>query len=220
MTKPPKAPTPARDAEDRTRDRSRTEHAILAAARTALIESGFGGWRINALARAAGCDKQLIYRYFGGLDGLAAALGAEVARDLENALSAEPAPAIASYADLVAVLLDALINVLQDYPVMQRIIAWELSETNGLTVSFASARGRVLGAWVAKIKGDFAPPLGIDAPAINAVLIAAVQQMVLSSTSVGGFAGMPLNSAEDWERARRALRRLVISAYGELSGPI
>ncbi|OYW46877.1 MAG: hypothetical protein B7Z08_01585 [Sphingomonadales bacterium 32-68-7] len=213
------SPKAARDTEDRTRDRSRTEDAILRAARRVLIESGFAGWGVNALARAAGCDKQLIYRYFGGLDGLAEALGTEVAHDLEAALSEVRAPPVTSYAGLVAAMLEALLQVLRSHPVMQRIIAAELSEASSLTAPFAEARGRALGAWVAKIKGDFAPPHGVDAPAINAVLIAAVQQMVLSSASVGGFAGMPLAEAEDWERLRRTLRRLVVSAYADPCAP-
>jgi AcrR family transcriptional regulator len=67
-------------AEDRqTRNRARTEAAILAAAEMLLAERGFTAFGVNAIARAAGCDKQLIYRYFGGLDGLAEAIGRKLA---------------------------------------------------------------------------------------------------------------------------------------------
>lgn len=201
------------DPEDRTRDRSRTEEAILAAARSVLVEKGFGGWGVNAIARAAGCDKQLIYRYYGGLDGLAEALGTQIALETEAALAAVCAPHVASYAELMAALIDAQLHVLRSHPVMQRMIAWELSEANALTRAFAEARSRALISWFAELKGDFAAPAGIDAPAINAVMIAAVQQMVLSSASIGGFAGMPLQDTADWERLRATIRRLVFAAY-------
>lgn len=204
---------PAAEAEDRTRDRSRTEEAILNAARSVLVEKGFGGWGVNGIARAAGCDKQLIYRYYGGLDGLAEALGTQVAQETEAALAALPAPAVDSYGALVAALIDAQIHVLRSHPVMQRIIAWELSEANALTRAFAEARSRALTAWFAQVKGDFAAPPGVDAPAINAVMIAAVQQMVLSAASIGGFAGMPLAEPADWERLRSAIRRLILASY-------
>lgn len=69
-------------------------------------------------------------------------------------------------------------------------------------------------AWFARVKGDFAAPPGADAPAINAEMIAAVQQMVLSAASIGGFAGMPLAEPSDWERLRSAIRHLVLTAYG------
>lgn len=206
-----KTPPPT---EDRTRDRSRTEHAIIAAARAVLVEKGFGGWGVNAIARAAQCDKQLIYRYFGGLDGLAEALGTEIARETVQALAAVPAPTVTSYGELVAALVDAQIQVLRSHPVMQRMIAWELSEANALTRAFADARSHALINWVAAIKGDFAAPSGVDAPAINAVLVAAVQQMVLSSTAVGAFAGMPLKDPADWDRLRATVRQLAITIYG------
>jgi AcrR family transcriptional regulator len=200
--------------DDRTRDRARTEEAILAAARNVLVEKGFGGWGVNAIARAAGCDKQLIYRYYGGLDGLAEALGTEIARETERALAAVPIPELTSYAELVASLINAQVAVLSSHPVMQRIIAWELSEPNELTRAFAAARSRALMAWFSGIKGDFTPPTGVDAPAINAVMIAAVQQMVISSAATGGFAGMPLETPTDWGRLRSTIRYLVLAAYG------
>jgi AcrR family transcriptional regulator len=84
-------PAPAPEPDDRTCDRTRIEEAIIAAARAMLVEKGFGGWGVNAIARAAGCDKQLIYRYFGGLDGLAEALGVAIAEETESALASLPA---------------------------------------------------------------------------------------------------------------------------------
>ena len=187
---------------------------ILAAARAVLVEKGFGGWGINAIARAAGCDKQLIYRYFGGLDGLAEALGTEIASETEAALAAVPAPQVGSYPELIAALIDAQLQILRGNPVMQRIIAWELSEASALTHAFAEARSRALTGWFARIRGDFTAPPGVDAPAINAVLVAAVQQMVLSAASIGGFAGMPLSNPADWERLSQTIQHLVLAAYG------
>ena len=82
------------------RDRPRTEALIRAAARDVLAETGFQGFGVNAVARRAGCDKQLIYRYFGGLEGLVDAIGADLATWLEDSLAAAPTPAPASYAQL------------------------------------------------------------------------------------------------------------------------
>lgn len=213
MIDPATASQAAESVPDRTRDRTRTEEAILASARDVLVEKGFSAWGVNAIARAAGCDKQLIYRYFGGLDGLAEALGTDVARAIEAALSVAPAQPAASYAELVARLLEALVEVLRGNPLMQRIIAWELSEPNALTHSFAQARSRALADWISRIRGELTPPLGIDAPAINAVLIAAVQQLVLAGAATGNFAGLPLREDEDWDRVRLAIRSLAIAAY-------
>lgn len=200
--------------DDRQRDRQRTALSIVAAGKTVLAEQGFGGWGVNAIARVAGCDKQLIYRYFDGLDGLAAAIGQDVAAELVAALSNGPISKPQSYAELVAMLLDEFFEVLRANPVMQRIIAWEMSASNPLTVRFAMARGEALGTWVAKARGSLTPPTAIDAPAINAGLIAAVQHLVLSGGANGSFAGMPLAEDADWNRARNAIRQLVFAVYG------
>lgn len=201
--------------EGRTRDRSRTALAILAAARSVLVGEGFAGLGVNAVARSAGCDKQLIYRYFGGLGGLAESLGDEVARDLARALADRSATSPASYAELVADLLEALIDVLRGDPALARLIAWELAESNDLTRAFAEARSRVLRAWIARARGDLAPPPGIDAAAVNAVLIAALQQMVLAGAAYGAFAGLPLQTPADWLRLKSAIRALAMAAYRE-----
>ena len=52
------------------RDRQKTESGIREAARRILHGEGFEGWGVNAIARAAGIDKVLIYRYFDSLEGL------------------------------------------------------------------------------------------------------------------------------------------------------
>ena len=50
----------------------RSETQLIEAVSTIITEEGFSKIGINKIARTAGCDKVLIYRYFGGLDGLIA----------------------------------------------------------------------------------------------------------------------------------------------------
>src|SRR6185295_11786660 len=75
------------DEDTPTRDRAASERALVAAAVEVLADAGFRSFGVNAVARAAGLDKQLIYRYFGGLEGLVAAVGEEVAARLGRRLS-------------------------------------------------------------------------------------------------------------------------------------
>ena len=60
-----------------SRDRFATRAALLNAAASIIASHGLPQLGVNSLAHAANCDKVLIYRYFGGLDGVLAALGAE-----------------------------------------------------------------------------------------------------------------------------------------------
>ncbi len=53
-----------------TRSRLQTEQRILDAVGSILLDQGYPAVGVNAIARQAGCDKVLIYRYFGGFDEL------------------------------------------------------------------------------------------------------------------------------------------------------
>lgn len=57
---------PARTA----RDPERTRAAILAAATAEFTAKGLTGARVDAIAKAAGANKRMIYHYFGDKDGL------------------------------------------------------------------------------------------------------------------------------------------------------
>lgn len=194
----------------RTRDRARTEAAILAAAKAQLAEAGFQAFGINAVARRAGCDKQLIYRYYGGLDGLAAAVGERLgARDTSPPAQSPPQ----SYGELTERLLLAFLEQFRGDRLAQRVAAWEVAERSPLVDRLAAARAEALGRWMEEARGGLTPPPGIDAPAINALLIGAIQQLVLASSTMGSFAGLPLSEDRNWIRARLALRGLIRGVY-------
>ena len=50
---------------------------ILEAVGAMIMRDGLASIGVNALAREAGCDKVLIYRYFGDLDGVYAGFAAK-----------------------------------------------------------------------------------------------------------------------------------------------
>lgn len=196
-----------------TRDRQGTEEGIVEAAKLVLAEEGFSAFGVNAIARRAGCDKQLIYRYFGGLDGLVDAIGKDLA-DLFQQLMDEPGDsATATYAAFVEHLVLALLGAFRRSDLLLRIAAWEVLDPSPVTRRLAEARGRALGAWIQTRRGSLTVPEGIDSGAINAVLIAAVQHLALSARAVGGFSGVALASDADWNRIEGTLRTLVRTIY-------
>ncbi len=199
----------------RPRDRGATERSILEAAKLVLAEEGFQSFGINAIARRAQCDKQLIYRYFAGLEGLVEASGIELASKLTHDLhqiSAAHRPD--SYGALMKVLLLGLLDLLRGDKIMQQTIAWELAAPSPLLSRLIAARSQALSTWMHHMRGDLTPPPGADAPAINAALIAAAQHLVLSASASGAFAGMMIKTEADWRRVRDTLATLVDGAYG------
>jgi AcrR family transcriptional regulator len=205
---------PADPPAPRTRNRDETRAAILRAAQELLAEEGFSSFGVNALARGSGFDKQLVYRYFGGLDGLIDALGEAlagwVATRMEPVLAKDPGP---GYGDLIEAVLLAYLDALKGDSLMQRLVAWELSDPSPQVSRLADQRAQGLGELVARLRGGRMPPPGVDAPAVNAVLIAAVQHLVLAGATAGRFTGMPLATEADWDRAKATLGRLIRAVY-------
>ena len=145
-------PTPA---TPRPRDREATGKALVEAARQTLAEGGFQEFGVNAVARRAGCDKQLIYRYFGGVDGLVDAIGAEIADDLRRGL--QPLAALGrpgSYRELIERMLLGFLQTLRDDPLMQKIMAWEIASPSPRVQRLTLARSRSMMIWVAESRGD------------------------------------------------------------------
>ncbi|OWV73676.1 TetR family transcriptional regulator [Rhizobium sp. R339] len=201
--------------ERRVRDRGATERAILAAAKSLLAAEGFQNFGINAVARRAGCDKQLIYRYYGGLDGLVEAIGADLGNWVRDRIPEDTGGMfLLTYGDLMERLALLLLDALRSDPLMRRILAWEISENTEQVRRLSEARSKALALWLERMRGSLAPPKGVDTAAINAVIIAAIQHLVLAGAAGGQCAGLALKTPKDWEKAATALKRIVRGVYG------
>jgi AcrR family transcriptional regulator len=199
----------------RPRNRDTTASAILDAAAALLAREGFPAFGVNAVAREAGCDKQLIYRYFDGADGLLDALGERLADWV--AVRMRPLEALGrprSYSELMLRMALGFLHALRDDPLVRRLVAWEVAAPTPQVRRLADARGRALAAWMHTQRGGLTAPADCDAPAITALLIGAIQHLVVAAVASGGFAGMRLVDEADWERVRTALRVVIEGAFG------
>lgn len=205
---------PVTQALPRARNRASTEERIINAAIGILSDSGFIGLGINPIAQRAGIDKQLIYRYFGGMDGVIAALGKNLGLWLTDAVEANDCqPIPGTYAELIASLIDTYIVGLRGSPLVQRLLAWELVQPGPALTALEAIRSEAVSTWMTRVKGDLKAPEGVDAPAINALLLAGVHHLVLREASIGRFAGLDLADATGWSRVRAAARSLIFLAY-------
>jgi AcrR family transcriptional regulator len=197
-------------AKDRPRNREETEALIVDAAARVLARDGLTGFGVNAIAREAGADKVLVYRYFGDLEGLAAALG----RRSDLWLGDAPVvPPTASYRDALWILFTAYLRTLRHSDFLRQALIVELSNVPGLSQALARARSEAAQRWFRQAVGARAAPSGVDAPAINAVLIAALHHLALAAASQGLFAGLPLKTPKDWTRVEEAFHALLAAAY-------
>ncbi|MDX2102446.1 MAG: TetR/AcrR family transcriptional regulator [Alphaproteobacteria bacterium] len=211
------APVESNDALGvRRRDRAATEARILDAARRILARDGFLGFGVNALAAEAGCDKKLIGRYFTDLDGVLEALGGALGFWLGDVPEVPPK---GDYGERMAALFQAYATALRADPVLQQILAWELIQPSAVLQRLETVRSRAVALWMARVRGDTAPPPGVDAPAVNAVLLAALHYLTLRQRTLQGFAGLDLASTEGQARIDDAMLAILRLAYSQERSP-
>ncbi len=195
------------------RDREATEARLIDALERVLSRDGVRGLGVNSIAREAGVDKVLIYRYFGDLDGLIEVFGRRL--DLWVGQSARQVAPEGDYATKMQRLLRDYVASLRGNPTLRQILAWELIEATPILRKLDVSRSKAVSAWFAQARGQTAPPAGVDAPAMNTLLLAGMHYLVLREQSIGAFAGMDLKDPVSWTRLEQAAEQLLNCAYGE-----
>jgi AcrR family transcriptional regulator len=205
----------SRERRTAVRDRAATEARILEAARRIIATDGFGALGVNALASEAGCDKKLIARYFDGIDGVVEALGGDLGFWVGTPAT-EAARSAASgegYGERMHLLLKAYASALRSNAVLQRVLAWELVAPSPALTSLERARSIAVGRWMQDARGELVPPAGVDAPAINAVLLAALHYLTLREQTLPTFAGLDIASPAGRARIDAAFEALFSGVF-------
>jgi AcrR family transcriptional regulator len=172
--------SPTSDSEDAlTRDRFATRANIIDSAAALISAHGIAHLGINALADAAKCDKVLIYRYFGGLDGVIEALAAERLLWPRVELAEEESDGDASLADAVLTLVLEEWAALSAGALMLQASSAELSSAGPLGASTSMQRREAHARLVTTLKSQHRVPPYIDLPAILEILSAAVTAFAL-----------------------------------------
>lgn len=189
-----------------TRSRLQTEQKILNAVETLLLEQGYPAVGINSIARQAGCDKVLIYRYFGGFDGLLLAF-AETTQlwwEVDEVMN-ETAEEVANQPlnIYLQTLLKRHASALQAKPVTLEIMAWEMSVQNNLTIALARTRAERGMALIKKIRTHFPQPK-YDIGGILGVFGAAINYLVIRTRK-----SPPQHMKEEWWRLQQTIAKLL-----------
>ena len=190
------------------RSRLLTEQRILDAVGQILLEKGYPAVGVNQIARQAGCDKVLIYRYFGGLDELLLAFAetTELWWEVDEIIteSAEECAAVA-LPDYLETLLNRYVEALETRPLALEIMAWEMSEQNSLTDALAHRRSERGMKLVKRIREYYANP-NIDIGGILGVFGAAINYLVIRTRKQSRQ-----YKTEEWWRLQQTINRLLQS---------
>lgn len=189
------------------RNRPQTEARLRAALARLLAKGGFGALTPTAVAKEAGVDKMLIYRYFGDLPGLveAVARAPDFFPSFEDVCGGDPAALRAMpVAERLAALFGNFATALMQRPGVVEMMVWELVERNALTAIMETAREE-LGLRIAAELFAESAPTG-RANAITALLGAGITYLVLRRRKIRWFNGIDLRSDEGWSELNDAAR--------------
>lgn len=206
--RPPPKPEP--------RNRDATRERILAAVGALLAREGFSGLGVNAVAREAGVDKVLIYRYFGGIEALLDTWGRET---LGGAAEDRPGPdaaaGAAGAAERAAAALLRFARGARENPHALEVMRWELVEDNALTRRLAELREAAGLAALERLGLDDARAGAVDLPAVAAVLSAGLLHVALRARTAPQWLGIPIRTKAGWTRLERAAASLVRLALSD-----
>jgi AcrR family transcriptional regulator len=201
---------PSSAPEKPRRNRSQTEGRLRQAVEDLLVEGGFGALTPSAVARRAGVDKMLIYRYFGDLAGLvrAIAFAPDFFPTFEDLCGNDSVAALLalSVGARAARILDRNARALMDRPVVLELMVWELVERNELTAIMEEARESLGLRLLAELFPDVADKSRLGA--MSAVLSAGVAYLALRRRKIRWFSGVDLKSDDGWKEIVSAIEAM------------
>lgn len=202
--------------EARERDREATKARLLQSVEALIREEGFGALGINALAKRAGTDKVLIYRYFGGLAGLLSAYAEE--GDFwwhVDDILAEPLPGPDEADGLsrcLGVIFARHAAFLRAHAVALEVIAWEIAQRNELTEALESVRESRSQEMMRRLAARFDLDVGEFLASVGplfALLGAAANYLAARGRRLRIFNGIDLQSDEGWRTLERSAARMI-----------
>lgn len=192
------------------RNREQTQARMVAAVGEVLARDGFAGVGVNAVAKQAGVDKVLIYRYFGGLPQLLQAYGqsGDFWPSTDEMLGEDPARlATLPLADRYADFFDRFIDALRRRPLTLEILAAELVERSELTIVLEERR-ELWGEEAARLLGGAEMQARPELRGVTLLLVAGVQYLLVRSRKIRVFGGVDIRSDGGWHELKAAVRAM------------
>lgn len=198
------------------RDKSRTMARMVAAVGKVIQKKGYPGLTAPNIAIAAGVDKKLVWTYFGSVDNLieeyvrqkdfwkftAKAQIADLLKAPENIGKNE-----------IDGILQSQFEILQKDKALQKIIHWELGETNKMLRKIADRREEIGEQLFSVIMPDF-ETANVDLRARIALILGGIYYLSLHSKSNGSLVcGIDINEEEGRIRIENAIQDIIFEAY-------
>lgn len=194
-----------------------TEKKLLEAVSYIIENDGFTKIGVNRIANQAGCDKVLIYRYFGGLDGLLVEWAKR--HDYYSFAYSEFIETIkkAESKDIKQIVKNVFMRQLyhlKDNVLMQELLVWELSGHSSFK-GIIEERERI----GYKLQKELNRVLNTDSDNSMsiAIIVSAINYIVLFTRQYHKINGIDFSKPEAWDRMKSTISRYVDFIFEETS---
>lgn len=194
-----------------------TEKRLLEAVSQIIENDGFTKIGVNRIANQAGCDKVLIYRYFGGLDGLLVEWAKR--HDYYSFAYSEFIDTIkrAESKDIKQIVKNVFMRQLyhlKDNVLMQELLVWELSGHSSFK-GIIEERERIS----YKLQKELNRVLNTDSDNSMsiAIIVSAINYIVLFTRQYHKINGIDFSKPEAWDRMKSTISRYVDFIFEETS---
>lgn len=192
------------------RNKEITKEKLIKAVGKVIAEVGFKQLGVNLVAREAGVDKKLIYRYFHGIHGLVAEYGKTLGfwpsaeellgPDREAVAKMEPH-------EVMALFFKRYLRAILSRPYTLEILAWEAIERNELTRALEEVRAQSALEFFELMEKE--PPDDVDLTALVIIMAGAVNFLAVRSRIHRTLGGVDLQSEDGWQRIDRTIDQLM-----------
>ena len=203
-----------KEKESNQRNKEQSKQKLIDAVGKIILRDGYKGIGINAIAKEALLDKVLIYRYFGGLDGLLREFATQkdfymnIPEAILDAIENAEQPELK---DLIVRILTGQLRELLKNKELQEFMLWEMIEKNELTSAIANEREEK-GYELNDLMKKKMNVQNNESDAVIALLVSGIYYLVLRSRTVDVFNGIGINSEKGWQQIENAIQ-LIVNSY-------
>lgn len=195
------------------RNRAKTTQRIIDAFEEVLAERGIQAIGVNRVAERAGVSKVLIYRYFGGLEGLISyyiRMGRLYPNFTEPVLEQLRPSNEDELSRLWHKQLTQLFRQFRNNKASRELLKANTIENDPI----ADIASQVQDEEITRLIGQFSFVDDVDKEAISAVTVGAMSYLTLLAGNNRTMAGIDLRSEDGWKRIENAVK-LIYKALGK-----
>lgn len=177
----------------------RSEVQLIEAVSAIITEEGFSKIGINKIARTAGCDKVLIYRYFGNLDGLITAWARKhdfYIQAYDTFIGKIETVGKADLKEITKEVLLAQLHFTKENKMHQELLVWELS--GGLKFKAIKDLREENGYKLQKMLEIKTNIQNTNISMFITLLVASINYIVLSTLEYPKFNGIDFSRDDSW----------------------